>query len=209
MKYVFVGDIHGKPEQVEEALQRDGRIVFVGDFMDSFDRSVENQVRALMLALDAVDAGKAVAIFGNHELSYLMPPQHRCSGYTAAADAHLIHLRERMFKTMVPFLRLPGDFLISHAGVMPGMLPHMTEQDFANAESPIHHIGWSRGGFAAMPGPFWCDFNREFVPTVGLNQVFGHTARGGKNGIRRLDEQSHNYCVDCLDFKTEFLELEL
>ena len=207
-KYVIVGDIHGKPEQVEEALQRDGTVIFVGDFMDSFDRSVEDQVRALLLALDAVDVGKAKVIFGNHELSYLMP-EHECSGWTAAASVHMGHLKERMWKTMVPFVHLPGDFLVTHAGAHPLVLPHVDELAFADHASPLHWIGRSRGGRDKVGGVFWCDFNREFVPTAGVNQVFGHTARGGRNGIRRLNDTGFDYCVDCLDYKTDFLSLDL
>jgi hypothetical protein len=206
MKHIFIGDIHGKAEIVEEALQRDGLKVFVGDFLDSFDRSVDNQIRSLTLALDAVDKGVAKVIFGNHELSYLMPQQHRCSGYKAATDAHVIHLKERMWKTMIPFLKLPDNFIVTHAGVNSATIDHLDELEFANPDSPLHWIGRSRGGRAPTGGIFWCDFNREFVPIEGVNQIFGHTAKGGQEGIRRV---GNNYCIDCLDHKVEFLELDL
>lgn len=209
MKYVFVGDIHGKTEVVEEALQREGMKIFVGDFLDSFDRSAENQIYALTLTLDAVDKGVAKAIFGNHELSYLMPEKHRCSGWNAATAAHVLHLKERMWKTMIPFLRLPSNFLITHAGAQLVTMEYLDELEFANPNSPLHWIGRRRGGNDATGGIFWCDFNDEFVPTEGVNQIFGHTAKGGEKGIRRLDEESFNYCIDCLDRKIEFLELEL
>jgi len=56
-------------------------------------------------------------------------------------------------------------------------------------------------------GIFWCDFNAEFEPIEGLNQIFGHTA--GKNIRVRHTETSKNFCIDCLDHKHQFLETEI
>lgn len=46
-------------------------------------------------------------------------------------------------------------------------------------------------------------FVGEFEAIPGLTQVFGHT-RG--NGIR---QEGENFCIDCLDGKMEFLEIEI
>jgi len=129
MKYTFVGDIHGRWEAVKEALQRDGEVIFVGDFVDSFDRSVDDQEKCLQLVIEAIKRNKAKAI----------------------------------------------------------------------------------GGI------FWCDFNQEFVPIKGINQIFGHTGYDNRNKeylkgskIRLLKGiDSENYCIDCLDRKQDFLQLEI
>jgi len=111
---------------------------------------------------------------------------------------------------MVPFVKLPEHFIVTHAGIHKDVLPHLDELEFANVDSPLHNIGWARGGRSRAGGIFWCDFNDEFIPIPGVNQIFGHTAYGGRNGIRTMHtEDSLNYCIDCLDHKVEFLKLEL
>ena len=80
MKYTFVGDIHGHVDQVKRALDKDGHIIFVGDFNDSLHNTIEQHSECFQLVLDAIEAGKATAVYGNHELSY-MSYHHRCSGF--------------------------------------------------------------------------------------------------------------------------------
>lgn len=71
MNTLIVGDVRGIVPVVEDVLTFDGRVVFLGDLVDSFDRSIVDQLECVRLVLDAVDGGKAELILGNHELSYL------------------------------------------------------------------------------------------------------------------------------------------
>ena len=221
MKYVFVGDIHGKVEQVQRALHMDGHKVFVGDFMDSFDRSPEDHREALVLALDAAEAGEATLLYGNHELSYMEPNPHRCSGYKLAMEATILDNFKRIKDNFKPLFKPAEDWLVTHAGLHPDVndmlqkpLMEMSEEDiqkeFYNRASPLHWIGHSRGGFNPVGGIFWCDFDREFIPVSGLNQIFGHTRQ--RQGMQKLvskQDNAVNYCIDCLDFHHKFLELDL
>ena len=218
MKYVFVGDIHGKVNKVEEALAKEGKKIFVGDFIDSFDRSLEDHKRCYDLVLDAIEKGEAEALFGNHELSYLIP-KHRCSGYDKGRKMLMDHYKERINASFKPYLLLASNFLVSHAGLTKqiwddeqlnlDVLPRVLEDWWPNTQSPMHNIGRARGGPDRIGGMFWCDFNREFEPINELTQVFGHT-RG--RGIRAIDSGGmNNFCIDCLDWEegSGFLELEI
>ena len=40
MKTIIVGDLHGRIEIAEQLLKEDCNIVFIGDYLDSFDRSI-------------------------------------------------------------------------------------------------------------------------------------------------------------------------
>lgn len=215
MKYVFVGDIHGKWEAVEAALKLDGKKIFVGDFIDSFDRSLEDHKKCYDLVFDAIDKGEAEAIFGNHELSYLLPNIHRCSGWNTEREMLMIHYKSRLWEKFKPFLFLNNTTLVSHAGLCQtlwrsfGLTLENVQQtlfewwDRHNTNSPAHFIGRYRGGFKDVGGIFWCDYNVEFHPIPELSQIFGHT-RG--NGIRH---DTNAYCIDCLDREKKFLELEI
>jgi len=212
MKHIFVGDIHGKVEQVERALAKEGKKIFVGDFMDSFDRSWESHARCLDLVLKAIKQGEAEAIYGNHELSYLMP-QHNCSGWTEKNQETVLQRRADIEALFKPFILLSDRFLVSHAGLTEQIWKekHLTFENLESTlrrwwpktRSPMHWIGHYRGGFYNVGGMFWCDFRAEFRPIKGLTQVFGHTAG---DSIRQLGD---NFCIDCLDFKHEFLEMDL
>lgn len=211
-KYVFVGDVHGKSEAVKLALDKSGHKVFVGDFCDSFDRTIAEHEACLMLVLDAIDKGEASAIFGNHELSYLMPTIHRCAGYSTSMESMLLPHVKRIKHSFKPFIELGEDWLVTHAGLHPDValaLPETWEGEFNSPKSPMHWVGRSRGGPHPVGGMFWCDFNNEFVPVEGLNQIFGHS-RHMTHDIRTCKgKNSINYCIDCLDSQIKFLELEI
>ena len=212
-KYVFVGDIHGKVEQVERALAMDGKKIFVGDFMDSFDRPASDHAKCVTLVLDAIEADHAEAIYGNHELSYLKPAQHMCSGYNLANRNTIYTYKSRIERLFKSHLLLAPEFLVTHAGLTHQIwhennltvenLDAWLSNAWQDLRSPVHAIGLYRGGYSSVGGTFWCDWNAEFDPVPGLKQVFGHTA--GK-GIRQ-NEQS--FCIDCLDHTSEFLIMDI
>jgi hypothetical protein len=219
MKYVFVGDIHGKVEQVKRALDMDGKKIFVGDFIDSWNRTIQEHDQCFELVIAAIRAGEAEATLGNHELSYIPvqgeanTPYHRCSGFdyqrSIIMRKHEIDIRE-LFK---PYIMINPRFLVTHAGLTKQIwddynltfdnLPQTLDQWWLTPHSPAHWIGYARGGRNQCGGIFWCDFNREFDPIPDLIQVFGHTAG---DGIRVIN---NSYCIDTLDKQHAFLEMEL
>lgn len=216
MKYIFIGDIHGKVDAVEKALSKEGKKIFVGDFIDSFNKTPGQHGQCFRLVLDAIKAGEAEAIYGNHELSYLYQ-HHRCSGYSLDRAQIMWAYEAEIKEHFKPYILLKHNLLISHAGLSEhiwveenltfGSLPQALAEWWPNMGSPMHRIGRARGGMHKVGGMFWCDFNDEFEPITGLNQIFGHT-RG--QGIRRIGgEAESSWCIDGLDKSLEFLEMEI
>src|SRR3990167_1698352 len=212
MKYVFVGDIHGKVEQVERALEKEGKKIFVGDFMDSFTRPNEDHRKCLTMILDAAEKDEAGVIYGNHELSYLNP-HHKCSGWSIPGHTLMLELRGRIEKIFKPHILLFPEFLVTHAGLTKQIwdefqlthdnLEQKLSEWWLDNRTPVHWIGNYRGGFNDCGGTFWCDFNKEFRPIKGITQVFGHTS---VKGIRQV---KNSFCIDCLDNEPSFLEMDL
>lgn len=214
MKYTFIGDVHGKVADVEVALAKEGKKIFVGDFIDSFDHSVGDHKQCYDLVFEAIDKGDAQAIYGNHELSYLQPTKHRCSGYSTERSMLMTHYKKQIEDRFVPYILLKPDLLVSHAGLTRQLwqsfgvtidtLRETLDKWWPKLSSPMHFVGFSRGGTRNVGGMFWCDYNIEFQPVEGLTQIFGHT-RG--KGIRH---KANEYCIDCLDTNPDtFLELEI
>ena len=220
MKYIFIGDIHGKVGEVERALSIPGKKIFVGDFQDSYDHSVADHAKCLDLVLDAIEKGEAEAIYGNHELSYLMA-RHRCSGWDKWRAALLREREVRVRVLFKPFILLNKNWLISHAGLTTQLwewqnlsldnLEQTLNGWWKEDSSPMHFIGYCRGGPNPFGGLFWCDFNDEFEPVTGLNQIFGHTRARQGEGIRSVKTDTEtSYCIDVLDYHPgTFLELNL
>lgn len=216
-KYVFVGDVHGKWEAVEEALSKDGIKIFVGDFIDSYDRSLEDHRKCYDLLFPEIEKGNAISILGNHELSYLNM-HHRCSGYDLHRQMLMHEYSERIQQLFVPYLFLKDNWLITHAGFS-GIIFNLEKLDLStiknyfsnnisNNKSSLHGIGKVRGGYKPVGGIYWCHFPQEFEPISGLNQIFGHTRGKGIRNVTAKD--SVNYCIDCLDFNIKtHLTLEI
>lgn len=216
MKYRFVGDVHGQFDVLTLALDTDAeRIIFVGDIVDSYTRSVEDQIRCVELLLDLTEKANTnvECLLGNHEWSYLDPDQ-QCSGWKAATQAHFIHLAERVRKAFKPFILVKQDFLVTHAGLTRAMwrdhklsLENLEETLSVwsrDTKSPFFQVGCYRGGTAPYGGPLWCDFREEFESIRELTQVFGHT-RG--KGFRKRENAT---CIDTLENTApQFLDMEI
>jgi hypothetical protein len=190
---IFIGDLHGDLEAFEKILITFPReeIVLLGDILDSFVFSVEQQIRLLQRVLEEISKGKVECLLGNHEYSYLLPNE-RCSGFNPATAAHMIHLQNDIWKYFDPFIWLDYDekkILITHAGLTKPLwesasdpilddIPNILDswiKDIRTGSSPWLQCGKIRGGFSAVGGPIWCQYPNEFEEIPGLIQVFGHT----------------------------------
>lgn len=202
---LVVGDLHGMYEIAERVLQvaeQDGRhVYFLGDYLDSYDRSVDDQLRCLNVVLAAVNEGKATALAGNHELSYIYP-RMMCSVYSYPLKNKLEEWQMigQMKETLLGHV-WAEDFLLTHAGVSQSLLDNLNitlEAYLSEKDLPYHyHIGRFRGGRDPVGGHYWCDWRYEFSPVDGVNQIVGHT-RGEPNVFRSV---GNNWCIDCLPHK--------
>lgn len=189
MGTIVVGDLHGQLEIARAALALGERTIFIGDYLDSFTASVEDQVETLRFVLDAVKDGQAQALYGNHELSYLREDM-ACSGFKAVTKAHVMHMD---LAPLQEYIWEEG-FLLSHAGVSDYLLEvrEQTLEEYLEARE-FYQIGGARGGLSHCGGLFWCDWRYEFEPVEGVKQIVGHT-RG--DSIR---EKHGNYCIDVIE----------
>lgn len=211
MSTLIIGDLHGRVEIARKALDMRMPTVFVGDYVDSFGRSVKDQLATLTLVLDAIESrDDVVGLWGNHELGYTgVAPM--CSGYSAAMAAHVIPLLRRMRKLLSNYTVVEGTWLVTHAGVsyswLPDEIPHSLEgvAEYLDTcpDQHLHTVGRARGGFAHCGGPFWCDWHDEFIPTPNVRQIFGHS-----HNLPPAHERiasAKNVCIDWLDSSTDVL----
>lgn len=223
MKTVVIPDTHGKVEVIEKALMLvpTYKVIFMGDYLDDFTRTVEDQVKGLKLVLGAMQEypDYVVGLLGNHELSY-MNPAMVCSGYKHKTKMLVQHLPMQM----LPIFEWDNGFLLTHAGItntLPSLKEFKNIEDYLYSnkfDEDVFRIGRGRGGQASEGGPLWCDWFREFEPIPGVKQIVGHSGYrpnilpiemtfAGKSpqGILRW---SDNYNIDCLNYVEEILVLD-
>lgn len=201
---LIIPDLHLRWEHANKIINhvKADEIIFLGDFFDNFGDD-PNQVEEMIDWLeDSVTKSNRIHLFGNHDIHYAYPHEHfRCSGYDQWK--HFI-IRDRLptkfWEKLKYYHVLDGKWLISHGGFDNRYLP----KDIANLrenrpeffkritgyldttletghrqDSWILHAGKSRGGQHPAGGLIWCDFDREFQPITGLNQIVGHTPQRG------------------------------
>ena len=194
MNILTIGDIHGISTWKEVNPDEYDKIIFVGDYVDSFDISnlsiLNNLKEIIKFKEDNYD--KVVLLYGNHDIQYLYDEESRykCSGYRPlmAFDLKTIFNEH---KNLFQFAYQIENVLWTHAGVTrmwaDEFLKGVDKTDYATTLNEMAQtkstlndlmlVGRSRGGWALTSGPLWADFNRDlkYDYLTGLIQIFGHT----------------------------------
>lgn len=220
------GDVKAVRKVIDYAYKTPSmRIIFLGDFLDSFNHSIDDQVASLELAMEQAQCGMADIIIGNHEASYFVRDQE-CSGYSHTTQLMVNRLRNQYHHIVRSHIRLGSDVLVTHAGLPLNYFPNITDIDqldgylslaYSLDSSVFFRAGRSRGGWFPVGGPVWCDWNDEFIPIPGIRQVVGHTAteidmpkyfKQYKVGLLRTNING-DWNVDCLTRGHEFLTYDI
>lgn len=223
-KIVFVGDIHGNLGTINKVQERyrDWRKIFVGDILDSFFNTVEEQIACLTILRYMIANENTEVIFGNHEVSYMFPNE-RCTGHNPEMQLHFDYddgLKDirRKFRWYLSFEYGHERFLVTHAGLSNRLLrTHKVPLKIQEIESTLDEwvlkfmrqqptpFGWSgrtRGGVDSVGGPLWCDF-MEFEEIPGIVQIFGHTPGAD------FKQCGESWCIDIREDIRERKVLEL
>jgi hypothetical protein len=195
-------------EQAEKIIRHVGadEVIFLGDYFDDFNDDVEMVRETSAWLCNSVNMPNRIHLWGNHDVHYGYSYQRfQCSGY-ADWKYWVIHenVERKVLDKLIWYHFLDNKFLLSHAGLHKLHVPeeilnlHPDRPVFykaikkflddaiihgfrAAANSTSHWVfgaGASRGGCQRVGGITWCDFEREFHPIKGLNQILGHTPQG-------------------------------
>jgi len=192
---IVVGDVHGNVEKVKAFLGYKPEEVHIalGDYIDSSYEPQGRQIEALQMLLDS----KAILLWGNHDLHYLLTPPWYCPGFQRGSEQPLrdiIEANKWRFKAAYA----ADGWLCSHAGVhvsiakrkavapavadrlndsMLGYLKRpitfQTEHVIA-AGPPFFNVSKKSGcGTARFGGIFWFNFKKE-TGLAPIKQIFAH-----------------------------------
>jgi hypothetical protein len=220
---LILGDIHHRVDQADEIIRhvKADEVISIGDAFDDFVEDPEVVRHTAEWFVDFVNQPNHIFIAGNHEMHYAFANRSFvCSGYQQWKYFQINDIVSRKdWNKMVYYHILDGKWLLSHAGlhnlhVPPEIVKLHTDRPKFLAElstyldaqiieghrnnSWIFGAGHSRGGDQRVGGITWNDFEREFYPVKGLNQIFGHTSQGlgfAKWCVQRGDSKPEFYPV--------------
>lgn len=204
MKTLVVGDIHQKIDQVEKIISDwTDRIIFVGDYFDDFNDTVEDARRTAQWLKQSLQKPNRVHLMGNHDYNYRIRPAgaYYCTGFTLEKyEAINLELSISDWRMIKYFHHEKDDATIywfSHAGISThwfkhpvlGLTTEVIEKKVKEAseaiegrlfESPqamcLNAVDWYRGGKYPRGGLLWSHWTNCEV-FDGVTQIVGHTTR--------------------------------
>jgi len=197
MKVLFIGDIHGLIEWEElakEGMKNFYKIVFLGDYVDSFfvKRSIQLYNLNNICNFARKNKDQVTLLIGNHDYAYM----HGIDGITGKQYEFAWEYK-KIFDDNADLFQMAWGYtndttkkytLATHAGyttnydeffikpeMKEGELIHDTLNRIHDRQELIWKVGRMRGG-RGTPGPLWADYMEVLDdPYNGINQVFGHT----------------------------------
>lgn len=235
MKILSVGDLHGNDVWKEIDPDLWDKIIFVGDYTDSFhlpDIDILNNLLDL-IAFGKAYPDKVVTLLGNHDVDNYINTRAGASGYRSSmfSALHSIFKENKEHFKVAHQIDVGDDhYLWTHAGVHTGWyynsflpsikgiqdleeltLAELLNDQYEDENRSLFDIGRLRGGYHQVGGPFWVDKRLSSQkPLQFYHQIVGHT-RGTKVETFDYDVYTSITFIDCLENITpaEYYELEI
>lgn len=229
MKIIVIGDIHGRDvwkSIIEQEPQAD-HIIFIGDYLDSFDVGVNKQIKNFkeILYYKKNNFDKVTLLLGNHDYHYLpecIARRETYSGFknTISRKGSQLVL-DSILNNEIIGCKIIDDFLFSHAGITSTWCTNnyintkSLESDinqaiinrrsiFGFAEtSPLVPRFSNPYGDDKYQGPLWVRPKSLITDQLpGYTHIVGHTVHDS------ITKQGGVYFIDCLDNSLEYLLID-
>ncbi len=202
---LILPDVHHHWKRAEFIISKIGadEIMFLGDYFDDFGDNPDMVESTCKWLNESVNKPNRIHLFGNHDQQYAFNYRtFRCSGYTQWKH-HIINdlVNNDTWNKLKWYYFLDNQWLLTHGGLHKLNVPssirkyHIDKSKFYlkigewldeeiikglrmaanNQELWIFNAGRYRGGYHKVGGITWCDYNHEFFPIKGLNQIVGHS----------------------------------
>lgn len=127
MKIAVLGDIHGR--NIWKNLSGYDKIIFLGDYFDSFDIKPQDQISNFKDILEYRKNHDTVLLLGNHDYHYLSFTNERYTGF----QPKYYYTINRLLMENLEYFQIGykhNNFLFSHAGVTQTWWKNITDEDF-------------------------------------------------------------------------------
>jgi UDP-2,3-diacylglucosamine pyrophosphatase LpxH len=196
MRHIIIGDLHGRDCWQQIDIRKFDKVVFLGDYVDSFVKSDQDILENLkkIIRLKKRRPEKVVLLLGNHDVQYLHFPRYLCSGFRPSMQPALSALFNKN-RSLFQMAYQHGSHIFTHAGItnawydeflrLPILAQIREENDtvaglinkvesstqrYLLYATSIYRGGYSNGSF------LWADVKETIVDMLhGYHQVVGHT----------------------------------
>lgn len=191
MKILVLGDTHGRTEWKTIDPNKYDKIVFIGDYVDSFNISGNDQLNNLMdiIQFKKDNSDKVVLLFGNHDYHYLVYQTgiaQEYSGFQSVFASQFKFIFNENIKLFQMVYEPYGKIYISHAGISEKWLKFRNiEQDNTMVNvindylyyKPIifQFVGPDPYGDTAHNSPIWIRPNSMNNHGISGTHIVGHT----------------------------------
>lgn len=228
----FIGDIHGKNiwKNIIKNNPDVNHWVFMGDYSDNDFGSVISDDEMIENLQNIVDFKKndvfnVTLLIGNHDNNYihvndLTKRSTRIRGTIALELYDIYHFNQNLFQNAWQM----GNVIATHAGIQHNwfknefkgcldinIVEQLNKPKNKEQEERLFDIGIMRGGNQNVGGIYWCDREELKKPLKGYIQIVGHNRVTDMKHMTfyKKPMQSEIYFIDCLNYKENFLKLEL
>jgi predicted MPP superfamily phosphohydrolase len=219
-KIIALGDTHGtnKWKKIVKANKDADKIVFLGDYFDSFDIPFSEQYKNFIeiLTLKKEQPDKVVLLLGNHEYHYMSKYSYdRYSGHQLHYTGKIEEILTDAIKDGSIQIAYQNDgYLFTHAGVTKEWYENnMLNKDdtIANNINALFDVNPSAFKFTPSSGldnygdsitqsPIWVRPRALQSNKIdGLKQVVGHTHQ------KKIDISGDIIFIDTIEFGNEYL----
>jgi predicted MPP superfamily phosphohydrolase len=233
MKTICIGDLHGRSvwKLIVNMEQDADRVIFVGDYFDSYDLNTDAQLNNFLDILEfKKSSGKEVVLLlGNHDAHY-----DSRVGYTGTSGYQQVgrYQIEPVIDANREHLQIAyqlDKYLFSHAGVSQVFMDDIFGKDNWNIDNVAEELnelfrykphaftfnGWDPYGNDDKQTPIWIRpsalmrANKKSELKAKYIQIFGHTETSGinLNHIKKAAGGKY-YNIDCLGTSGEYLIIE-
>ena len=192
MKIAVIGDRHGYDfgrEWLEENINNTdiNKFVFVGDWFDSFDKSLDDQIDVFLKDMSYKEQrpDDVYYLYGNHDVHYIFDKAVRCSGYQNTNRFKISNVLYKHISKIQHLCYFDG-WLFSHAGVSntlrnfffdrfgPVTIEEFVEMGNISDNEAFYHC--DNNGYGLYSGSMWIRPKQLFKDLIeGVNQCYGHT----------------------------------
>ena len=188
MKTILIPDIHTNHHWVESFLKdkKYDQVIFMGDYFDHYNDTKESNAETAGWLIESLKKPDRIHLLGNHDIPYMFQGMYPCSGYTADRFSSINSVMTQKDWEKLKAVHVIDPWIVSHAGINRNMshsiygfreeyLQKKSEEAFEQARAGIEcdffNAGMSRYGPAQVGGITWADWNVDFMPIDGINQV--------------------------------------
>jgi hypothetical protein len=232
LRLVAIGDLHGRNCWREVDVDLYDKVVFMGDYVDSFtlsDRDIYTNLKKVIQLKRALPE-KIVLLLGNHDIQYLHFPIFRIAGYRQSMQpklADLFNKNRDCFQMAYQY----KDYLFTHAGVtsfwwhhflkspmvqtmdihkysIAAILNHVESAGTIRDREVLYNEGHYTVPLIGCGSPIWATALETSIDMLpGIHQIAGHVQVERPQTVE-FSGRSMTY-IDCLHSGSQFFELTI